>query len=162
VETYLTVRELAGKVHLTEQTIYRYVMKKAIPFHKINRAVRFRPSEIEGWIGGREKAHKSCGGQTGDLFAGAEVNERGKDRGASETTGGYGMTDMDKAIEEAKASVMPFESWERLPGESGLAYSAFCAYRDLGLARNIRKAVEAAENDTVKREKKYRVSFDAA
>ena len=39
------------------------------------------------------------------------------------------MTDIDKAIEEAKASVMPFESWERLPGESGAAYSAFCAYR---------------------------------
>jgi hypothetical protein len=40
METYLTVRELAGKVQLTEQTIYRYVMKKAIPFHKINRAER--------------------------------------------------------------------------------------------------------------------------
>ena len=57
------------------------------------------------------------------------------------------MTDMDKAIEEAwpksaLAAVMPFESWERLPGESGLAYSAFCAFRDLGLERNIRKAVE--------------------
>jgi hypothetical protein len=82
------------------------------------------------------------------------------------------MMDMDKAIEEAwhhdaLAGVMPAdrrfdESWERLPGESGLAYSAFCAFRDLGLERNIRKAVETAENDTVKREKKYRVSFDAA
>jgi hypothetical protein len=30
------------------------------------------------------------------------------------------MTDMDKAIEEARAAVLPFESWERLPGESGL------------------------------------------
>jgi hypothetical protein len=52
------------------------------------------------------------------------------------------VTDIDKAIEEAKAAVMPFESWERLPGESGLAYAAFCAYRDMGLERNIRKAVE--------------------
>ncbi|MDR1986607.1 MAG: hypothetical protein LBP88_06510 [Treponema sp.] len=50
------------------------------------------------------------------------------------------MTDMDRAIEEAKAAVLPFESWERLPGESGLAYAAFCAFRDLGLERNIRKA----------------------
>jgi hypothetical protein len=50
------------------------------------------------------------------------------------------MTDMDKAIEEARAAVMPFESWERLPGESGKAYAAFCAYRDMGLERNIRKA----------------------
>jgi hypothetical protein len=50
------------------------------------------------------------------------------------------MTDMDKAIEEARAAVMPFESWERLPGESGLAYAAFCVFRDLGPERNIRKA----------------------
>jgi excisionase family DNA binding protein len=71
METYLTVRELAGKVRLTEQTIYRYVMKGAIPFHKIKRAVRFRPSEIEVWIAERQKAHKGGGEQTGDLFAGA-------------------------------------------------------------------------------------------
>jgi hypothetical protein len=35
------------------------------------------------------------------------------------------MTDMDKAIEEARVAVLPAnlrfdESWERLPGESGL------------------------------------------
>jgi hypothetical protein len=26
------------------------------------------------------------------------------------------MTDFDRAIEEAKAAVLPFESWERLTG----------------------------------------------
>jgi excisionase family DNA binding protein len=71
METYLTVRELAGKVRLTEQTIYRFVMKKTIPFHKINRAVRFRPSEVEAWMAEREKARKSGGTQTGGLFDGA-------------------------------------------------------------------------------------------
>jgi hypothetical protein len=58
------------------------------------------------------------------------------------------MTDIDKAIEEAwhqdaLAAVMPFESWEQLPGETGAAYSAFCAFRDCGPERNIRKAVDA-------------------
>jgi len=67
------------------------------------------------------------------------------------------MTDIDKAIEEAKAAVMPFESWERLPGESGKAYAAFCEYRDYGPERNIRKAVEGFEKDGAKREKRYRV-----
>jgi hypothetical protein len=75
------------------------------------------------------------------------------------------MTDMDKAIEEARAAVMPFESWERLPGESALAYAAFCAFRDYGPERNIRKAVEGqfrkAEPYNTKIEaaiaKKYRV-----
>jgi hypothetical protein len=52
------------------------------------------------------------------------------------------MTDMDKVLEEAGAAVMPFESWEQLPGESGRAYTAFCAFRDLGPERNIRKACQ--------------------
>jgi hypothetical protein len=67
------------------------------------------------------------------------------------------MTDMDKAIEEAKAVVLPFESWERLPGESGLAYTAFCAFRDFGPERNIRKAVETAEKDRNQWDRRYRV-----
>ena len=72
------------------------------------------------------------------------------------------MTDIDKAIEEAKVAVMPAnlrfdESWERLPGETGAAYAAFCAFRDVGLERNIRKAVETAEKDRGKQDKRYRV-----
>ena len=70
------------------------------------------------------------------------------------------MTDIDKAIEEAKAESMPFESWEKLPGESALAFAAFCAFRDLGAERNIRKAVETSfagkEHDTGAVTKKYR------
>jgi len=67
------------------------------------------------------------------------------------------MTDFDRVIEQAKAEILPFESWERLPGESGAAYAAFCAFRDFGLERNIRKAVEGFEKDTAKWEKRYRV-----
>jgi hypothetical protein len=67
------------------------------------------------------------------------------------------MTDIDKVIDEAKAAVMPFESWERLPGETGAAYAAFCAYRDLGLDRTIRKAVEANEKDRETWERRYRM-----
>jgi hypothetical protein len=67
------------------------------------------------------------------------------------------MTDIDKAIEEVKAAVLPFESWERLPGESSAAYAAFCGYRDFGAERNIRKAADMAEKDEGKREKRYRV-----
>jgi hypothetical protein len=79
-------------------------------------------------------------------------------------------TDIDKTIEEAwpksaLAAVLPFESWERLAGESGLAYAAFCAYRDYGPDRNIRKAVERAlagdggesGTDKGKVEKRYRM-----
>ena len=72
------------------------------------------------------------------------------------------MTDIDRAIEEAwpvsaSSELLPFESWERLDGESGVAYSAFCAFRDYGMDRNIRKAVDAAEKDEAKRVKRYRM-----
>ncbi len=50
MESLLTVKELAEVLKLTEQTIQRYVLRKEIPFHKIMRAVRFRPSEINRWI----------------------------------------------------------------------------------------------------------------
>jgi hypothetical protein len=67
------------------------------------------------------------------------------------------MTEIDRTIEKARGAVMPFESWERLPGESGAAYYAFCAFRDYGPERNIRKAVETVEADEINRGKKYRV-----
>jgi len=67
------------------------------------------------------------------------------------------MNDMEKAIEEAKADMLPFESWEQLNGESSSAFSAFCSYRDFGFERNIRKAVESTEKDEVVRAKRYRV-----
>jgi len=67
------------------------------------------------------------------------------------------MTDIDKVIEEAKSEMLPFESWERLTGESSAAFSAFCVFRDFGLERNIRKAVESIEKDEVVRAKRYRV-----
>ena len=50
METYMTAKEVAAKVRLSEQTIRRYVMLGQIPFHKIIRAVRFKPSEIEKWV----------------------------------------------------------------------------------------------------------------
>ena len=67
------------------------------------------------------------------------------------------MTEIDRVIEEAKAAVLPFESWERLPGETSGAFAAFCAFRDFGPERNIRKAVDSVEKDEGKREKRYRV-----
>jgi D-alanyl-D-alanine dipeptidase len=67
------------------------------------------------------------------------------------------MIDIDKTIDEAKAEMLPFESWEKLAGETSLAFAAFCAFRDLGAVRNIRKAVEVLELDETKRDKRYRV-----
>ena len=67
------------------------------------------------------------------------------------------MTEIENAIEEAKSSMLPFESWERLRGESSSAFAAFCAFRDYGAERNIRKAVDGLEKDEAVRAKRYRV-----
>jgi hypothetical protein len=67
------------------------------------------------------------------------------------------MTDFGKAIEEAKKDMLPFESWERLQGETSSAFAAFCAFRDFGAERNIRKAVEAIEIDEGLKAKRYRM-----
>ena len=67
------------------------------------------------------------------------------------------MSDFDKVIEEAKAEMMPFESWERLTGETSAAFAAFCSFRDFGPERNIRKAVDSVEKDESVRAKRYRV-----
>ena len=67
------------------------------------------------------------------------------------------MTDFGKAIEEAKSDVLPYESWVKLTGETSFAYAAFRAFRDLGAERSIRKAVETAEADQGKWDKRYNV-----
>jgi len=64
------------------------------------------------------------------------------------------MMDYDKIIEEAKAAVLPYESWERLPGETDKAFVAFCSFRDCGPERSIKKAVEGVEKDEGVRAKK--------
>jgi excisionase family DNA binding protein len=41
METYWKVNEVAAAIQVSEQTIYRYMANGEIPFHKLNRAVRF-------------------------------------------------------------------------------------------------------------------------
>ena len=66
METYWKVNEVAAVIQVSEQTIYRYVANGEIPFHKLNRAVRFKPSEIESWMESRKAgAAADCIGSIG-------------------------------------------------------------------------------------------------
>ena len=68
------------------------------------------------------------------------------------------MTDIEKTIEEAKADMLPFESWKRLSGEGSAAFAAFCVFRDMEAdKRSIRGAVETVEPDAKKQNGKYNV-----
>jgi excisionase family DNA binding protein len=73
VDAYLTADEVAAFLKLSLQTIRRYTMLKQIPFHKINRAVRYKKSEIELWVEKREAAMADEQNENaGGLFGGTE------------------------------------------------------------------------------------------
>jgi excisionase family DNA binding protein len=61
----LTIRDVAGYLQLSEQTIQRYVLNRGIPFHKVKKMIRFRLSEIEEWVngGGACPEHPVHGGE---------------------------------------------------------------------------------------------------
>ena len=50
MKKYMTVKDVAAFVQLTEQTIRRYVMLKQIPYHKVFRSLRFKRREIKKWV----------------------------------------------------------------------------------------------------------------
>jgi len=66
------------------------------------------------------------------------------------------MTEIDKAVDEAKAAALPFESWEKVAGEKAEPFAAFCVFRDYGPERSIRKAVDSVEQGEAERERKHR------
>jgi excisionase family DNA binding protein len=74
METYLTAREVALLFKFSLQTIRRYTMNREIPFHKINRAVRYKQSEIEVWFAERQaaKAKAKNNDFEGGLFDGVD------------------------------------------------------------------------------------------
>jgi excisionase family DNA binding protein len=74
MEILLTVKELAAALKLTEQTIQRYILRNEIPYRKIMRMVRFRPSEINRWIdsGGLNASGENDCENGGGLFEGTE------------------------------------------------------------------------------------------
>ena len=70
MEIYLTALEVASLLKLSLQTIRRYTMNKEIPFHKLNRAVRYKESEILAWVEKRTAQNSS-----GDLFGDTKNGE---------------------------------------------------------------------------------------
>jgi hypothetical protein len=65
------------------------------------------------------------------------------------------MTDIEKTVEEGRSEILPFESWQNLPGEGAPAFSAFCLFRDFGADRNIIKVIASIEKNEKLRAKKY-------
>ena len=77
METYWKVNEVAAALQISAQTVYRYAANGEIPFHKLNRAVRFKPSEIESWIESRMSGAMAARNENLDngLFTGTKPGE---------------------------------------------------------------------------------------
>jgi excisionase family DNA binding protein len=56
METLINITELGRLTSIKVATLRKYVAKRKIPFVKVGRLVRFRPSEIEVWIASRAVA----------------------------------------------------------------------------------------------------------
>jgi excisionase family DNA binding protein len=96
MEPYLTIKELAGILRLSEQTIQRYVLRREIPYLKIRKVIRFRPAEIEEWAEKGGLAHRDGRDKNleGDLFAGIDNPPAGEsDTGETEGTAANGEAD---------------------------------------------------------------------
>ena len=74
MDTYLTAKEVALLLKLSVNTIRRYTMNNEIPFHKRDRAVRYKKDEIEEWFEKRKaaKALAKKEKQEGGLFTETE------------------------------------------------------------------------------------------
>ena len=56
METLIDITELGKRTSIKIATLRKYVAKRKIPFVKVGRLIRFRPSEIDGWIASRAVA----------------------------------------------------------------------------------------------------------
>jgi excisionase family DNA binding protein len=66
MENYWKVHEVAAALQISVQTVYRYVANGEIPCHKLNRSVRFKPSEIEQWIESKVAGVAAAGSESPD------------------------------------------------------------------------------------------------
>jgi excisionase family DNA binding protein len=63
---YLTIFELSELTKFKVPTLRKYVLTRKIPFHKINRAIRFKADEIKAWLAaGGASGGKKTGGSAG-------------------------------------------------------------------------------------------------
>ncbi|GHV77124.1 hypothetical protein AGMMS49942_19450 [Spirochaetia bacterium] len=80
IEELLDVNDVARITKLSVAAIRKFVLQRQIPFHKLLKAVRFRPSEVDEWIttDGKEACNQGLPAAAldeGDLFFEAAVNE---------------------------------------------------------------------------------------
>lgn len=49
-EAWATLAEAAAHLQVAEETVHRWIRKKAMPAHRVGRNWRFKLSEIDEWV----------------------------------------------------------------------------------------------------------------
>jgi excisionase family DNA binding protein len=60
-ERWLSVDELADYLGIKRDTVYKWIIRRKLPAHKVGRLWKFRRDEVDGWVksgaaGSREDA----------------------------------------------------------------------------------------------------------
>ena len=49
-EEFMTAEDVGRFFHVAARTVYNWTVDKKIPYYKIGGAIRFKRSDIEGWV----------------------------------------------------------------------------------------------------------------
>jgi len=49
-EGWVSVEEVAAHLRVAKESIYRWVVSKGFPAHRVGRLLRFKLSEVDGWV----------------------------------------------------------------------------------------------------------------
>ena len=50
IENWVDIAEVAAHLQVTKDSIYRWVDSKGFPAHRAGRLLRFKLSEVDGWV----------------------------------------------------------------------------------------------------------------
>jgi excisionase family DNA binding protein len=55
MEHYLDIKGVCAVTKMKEPTVRKYIRCEEIPYIRVGRMIRFRPSQIEAWLLGKER-----------------------------------------------------------------------------------------------------------
>jgi excisionase family DNA binding protein len=59
-DRWLSVDEIGDYLGVKRDTVYKWIVEKDMPAHKIGRLWKFKKDEVDTWVR-RDKAHKDSG-----------------------------------------------------------------------------------------------------
>jgi len=49
-DRWLSVEEVAGHLGVKRDTLYKWILRKAMPCHKVGRLWKFKTDEVDDWV----------------------------------------------------------------------------------------------------------------